>query len=375
MDDLALFCCQNPDCPLYGHRDAGNLSVCGRLGKHKQYRQLRCNECRARFSERKGTPLYRCHLPEKTAVSVLEHLAEGAASDRPGASSAFTVTPYCDMPASAGDMLTTLTKSSWLFPPQTREVQFDEKWSFVAKKQKHCEATATADIHKGEWWDHVAYDPEHRLVLAVVPGARSIENAEAVVAAAQGRTEGAAPRLMTSDEYPAYASAIEAAFGVPVTEAKAGRGRPRIVPERRLPTGSVYATVHKEREKDRVVSVERRLVFGTEADLEAALGGSSVSRMVNTSFVERRHATDRGQNARKSRKTYRFSKDWRAHEAMTYYTLYRYNFCWPVRTSRRRDDDGRWRPRTPAMAAGLTDHVWSAGEWARFPTAQSVQVA
>jgi hypothetical protein len=46
---------------------------------------------------------------------------------------------------------------------------------------------------QGDWWDDVAYDPEHRLVLAVVPGARSIENAEAVVAAAKGRTGGAAP--------------------------------------------------------------------------------------------------------------------------------------------------------------------------------------
>jgi LacI family transcriptional regulator len=77
MDDLGRFCCQKPDCPLYGRRDAGNLSVCGRLGKHKQFRQLYCNVCRARFSERKGTPLYRCHLPESTAVSVLDHLAEG----------------------------------------------------------------------------------------------------------------------------------------------------------------------------------------------------------------------------------------------------------------------------------------------------------
>jgi LacI family transcriptional regulator len=77
MDELTRFCCQNPDCTLYGQRDAGNLSVCGRIGKHKQFRQLYCNACRARFSERKGTPLYRSHLPEQTAVSVLEHLAEG----------------------------------------------------------------------------------------------------------------------------------------------------------------------------------------------------------------------------------------------------------------------------------------------------------
>ena len=77
MDDLARFCCQNTDCTLHGERDAGNLSVCGRYGKHDQFRLLYCSACRARFSERKGTPLYRCHLPEEKALAVLEHLDEG----------------------------------------------------------------------------------------------------------------------------------------------------------------------------------------------------------------------------------------------------------------------------------------------------------
>jgi len=267
-------------------------------------------------------------------------------------------------------MPTTLTRSSWLFPPRTREVQFDEKWSFVGKKQKNCDPANPADAHRGDFWDHLAYDPEHRLVLAVVPGARSIENAEAIVAQTKRRIEGAAPRLLTSDEYPAYASAIEAAFSVPVETRRTGPGRRPILTERRLPAGLTYATVHKQREKDRVVAVERRLVFGTEASLEAALSNSSVSRAVNTSFVERQHGTDRGRNARKARKTYRFSKDWRAHEAMTHYTLYRYNFCWAVRTLRQRDESGQWHQRTPAMAAGLTDHVWSTREWVSFPAVQ-----
>ncbi len=207
-------------------------------------------------------------------------------------------------------------------------------------------------------------------MLAVVPGARSIENAEEVVAAARGRTDGATPRLMTSDEYPAYATAIEAAFGVPVPTPPGRPGRRPILPRRRLPAELTYATVHKEREEDRVVAVERRLVFGTEGGLEAALAASAVSRAVNTSFIERQHGTDRGRNARKARKTYRFSKDWRVHEAMTYFTLYRYNFCWVVRTLRQRDDQGRWQRRTPAMAAGLTDHVWSLREWVTFPAVQ-----
>jgi len=267
-------------------------------------------------------------------------------------------------------MPTTLMRSSWLFPPRTREVQFDEKWSFVGKKQKNGDPANSSDDHKGDWWDHVAYDPEHRLVLAVVPGARSIENAEEIVATVRDRTNGVAPQLMTSDEYPAYTSAIGLAFGVPVTEPTTGPGRRPILPARRLPQGLTYATVHKQRQNDRVVGVERRLILGTEGGLEAALGASAVSQTVNTSFVERQHGTDRGQNARKTRKTYRFSKDWRVHEAMTYYTLYRYNFCWVVRTLRQRDEQGRWQLRTPAMAAGLADRVWSTREWVSFPTVQ-----
>jgi len=261
-------------------------------------------------------------------------------------------------------------RSSWLFPPRTREVQFDEKWSFVHKKQKNCDPADPADDHKGDWWDHVAIDPEHRLVLAVVPGARSMENAEEIVATIKDRTDGASPRLMTSDEYPAYASAIEAAFGVPVAAPATGPGRRPILPERLLPEDLTYATVHKEREDDRVVAGERRLIFGTERHLEEALEASSASHTVNTAFAERQHGTDRGQNARKARKTYRFSKDWRVHEAMTYYTLYRYNFCWVVRTLRRRDELGHWQRRTPAMAAGLADHVWSTREWISFPAVQ-----
>ena len=77
MDDLARFCCQNPDCSTYGLRNAGNLSVCARYGKLNHIRLLYCNVCKDRFSERKGTPLFHCHLPEDKARSVLDHLAEG----------------------------------------------------------------------------------------------------------------------------------------------------------------------------------------------------------------------------------------------------------------------------------------------------------
>jgi len=76
------------------------------------------------------------------------------------------------------------------FPPRTRELQFDEKWSYVAKKEARCDRDDPADDHKGDYWDHVAFDPEHRLVVVVVPGARDVENTEALVAEFRRRTGG-----------------------------------------------------------------------------------------------------------------------------------------------------------------------------------------
>jgi hypothetical protein len=122
----------------------------------------------------------------------------------------------------------------------------------------------------------------------------------------------------------------------------------------------LFDTVHKRRKQGRVVAVESRRVFG---ELPGATG-------VSTAYLERQHATDRHRNARKARKTYRFSKDWDVHEAVTCFTLYSYNFCWPVRTLRAKDGAGRWRKRTPAMAAGLTDHVWTLSEWLSLPGVQ-----
>lgn len=240
------------------------------------------------------------------------------------------------------------------------------------KKQRNCDPADPADDHHGDYWDHVAFDPEHKLVLAVVPGARTEENARAIVAEVKQRVGCEPPPLTTSDEYPAYATAIEEVFGEPVpAPPRSKSGRPRVVPERRLPDDVIYATVHKHRENNRVIAVERRQVFGTPEGLEDVLAESTASHGVNTSFVERQNGTDRGRNARKARKTYQFSKDWQVHEAMTYLTLYSYNFCWCVRTLRVKNEQGRWRERTPALAAGLTDHVWTWKEWFTRPAIQS----
>ena len=111
----------------------------------------------------------------------------------------------------------------------------------------------------------------------------------------------------------------------------------------------------------------RTVVFGTLCLLEALLKRSTASTTINTSFVERNNGTNRHQNARKRRKTYAFSKHLALHRAASYFIGYSDNFCWAVRTLRVRGPDGAWLARTPAMAAGLSDPVWSIEEWASYP--------
>jgi transposase-like protein len=77
MDDLSRFCCLNKACLDHGRRGSENLSVTGRYGPGKARRMLRCRTCKARFSERKGTPLFDARLPPEKVESVLEHVAEG----------------------------------------------------------------------------------------------------------------------------------------------------------------------------------------------------------------------------------------------------------------------------------------------------------
>jgi len=77
MDDLSRFCCQNSECPEYGKRGSENLSVCDHYGPNKQRRMLRCRTCKARFSERKGTPLFGANPPKDQVAVVLGHVAEG----------------------------------------------------------------------------------------------------------------------------------------------------------------------------------------------------------------------------------------------------------------------------------------------------------
>jgi len=193
---------------------------------------------------------------------------------------------------------------SWRrFPPRTNEVQFDEKWAFVGKKEKHCNCAEPADRQQGDNWDHAAYDPEHRLVISVVPGKRTEKNVAELVLDFKKRTGGRTMNLITSDEYKPYKKAIMRAYGrkmTPPHTGKPGRGKGSC----RVPSkGLKCDTVQKIRKKGRVVKIDLRTVFGGKAEVQAAIEASPVSNTINTAFVERHNGTDRNRNARKVRKS------------------------------------------------------------------------
>src|SRR6516225_3096705 len=230
IDDLSRFCCLNSRCPDFGRRGAANLTVTGRLGKSRQFRLLYCRTCHDRFSERKGTPLYRAHLPEDKVTSILEHIHEGCGVLK----TARLVKVHPDTVSRYGRAAGAHARAAHdelvAHSPETRELQMDEKWSFVAKKEKNCDEDDPEDRLRGDCWDHVAFDPEHRLVVSVVPGERTAESVHELVDDVKGRLEGRAPCLITTDEYSPYEGAILEAFGedvVPRRWRQRWRLRPR----------------------------------------------------------------------------------------------------------------------------------------------------
>lgn len=251
-----------------------------------------------------------------------------------------------------------------LFPPETKEIQLDEKWSFVGKKEKNCTKN---EKELGEQWDYVAIDAESRLVLSVVIGKRTPENCKKIVKDVYERTGRREDVLITSDCFSSYKTAIKEVYGQEIMpERKPGSGRPPQNPIIVMPEELCYATVCKEYEKGNVSSIRREVKFGTEDLLCERLEDSKVSTNINTSFVERNNGTDRRQNSRKVRDTYGFSKDLFCHISVSFLIFCLYNFCWCLRTLSI-IEDGKTKKQTPAMVAKLATHIWSIEEWITYP--------
>jgi hypothetical protein len=135
-----------------------------------------------------------------------------------------------------------------------------------------------------------------------------------------------------------------------------GFGRP---PTRKQPLpGWQYVQMIKQREKGRVIGIKVRVVFGDPIETLALLGQS-------TAYIERTHLTMRLFNSRLVRKTLAFSKDLGMYRASAAWEDLVYNLARPLKTLRVEvfgDPKRRWKQRSPAMASGLTGHIWTVKE-------------
>jgi len=135
-----------------------------------------------------------------------------------------------------------------------------------------------------------------------------------------------------------------------------GRGRPPT--RKRAQEGWEYLQIVKQRKSGRVVRTHKRVIYGEEEEVLELFGES-------TAYVERTHLTSRQFNGRLVRKTLGFSKCLDMHQAAAIWEDVVYNLMRPLKTLRQEIPDDlprRWLPTTPAMAAGLTEHIWTIRE-------------
>ena len=171
--------------------------------------------------------------------------------------------------------------------------------------------------------------------------------------------------LFVSDGLDCYGVALLEQYHLKVSYPRTGkRGRPRTV--KKLPVADLrYGQVVKKRETGRVVSVSKRIVYGDPSTIDP--------QQINTSLIERLNLTLRRENAALQRKTLSFAKDENELKAHLAFQVAYYHFVRPHLSLRERVPKEeqqysplRWRKRTPAMAAHLTDHIWSLRELLTF---------
>jgi IS1 family transposase len=230
------------------------------------------------------------------------------------------------------------------------------------KKQKRCRAHEREEA--GDLWDHTAVAADSKLVVSLVVGKRTQEPTQRLVNDAKSRLRPRHLPAVFTDTYAGYEAALLEAFGrhYPQPRHNAQGRAPRAV--LRWPQGLAYGQVKKHYNGRGMERVEVRVVHG-KARLKHVLYLLGY-KVINTSVVERQNGTSRLRNQRKVRKTLAFSKAPRYHRWMSWLAVGLYNFC-RAHSSLKLKQEVQVVHRSPAMAAKLTDHIWSTWEWLLSP--------
>jgi IS1 family transposase len=368
--DTSTHFCPNPDCAYRGWVGWGNLRANGHPSGGP-WRQLLCIVCRGYFLETLGTIFHGKRVAPELIVRVIACLAEGLGIR--GTARVFEVDPNTVLQwlVEAAEQLRAFSQH-FLHDLRVRQVQLDELFALLSavKDGAVSEADAIARLERMSQWVWVAMDPESKLLLAIDVGHRTLAMAQRVVhQVAQMLAPDCAP-LFLSDGFRAYLTALLTHYGQwvqpPRRQAQGPAPKPRWMPLPHL----LYAQVVKTVRRRRLVAVTHRVVFGTLEAVQQVL--APCGWQINTAFVERINLTIRQHVAAVGRRVSTLCKgEDGVQQQLALYHAY-YNFCLPHASLRQplpqplpthgTGSAQQWRPCTPAMAAGLTDHVWSLRE-------------
>jgi IS1 family transposase len=368
--DTSTHFCPNPDCAYRGWVGWGNLRANGHPSG-SPWRQLLCVACRRYFLETLGTIFHGKRTSPDLIVRVIGCLAEGLGIR--GTARVFEVDPNTVLQwlVEATEQLQAFSRHV-LHDVRVRQVQLDELFALLSavKDGEVSEAEAVERLERSPQWVWVAMDPETKLLLALDVGDRTLAMAQRVVHhVAQVLAPDCAPLFLT-DGFREYLTALLTHYGDWVHPARRqGKGpmaRPRWMPRPTL----LYAQVIKTVRRRRLVRVSHRVVFGTLEAVNYVLAPHGWH--INTAFVERINLTIRQHVAAVGRRVITLCKgEDGLHQQLALYHVY-YNFCLPHASLRvplpqplptnGTGSAKTWRPRTPAMAAGLTDRVWTLRE-------------
>jgi IS1 family transposase len=255
---------------------------------------------------------------------------------------------------------------------QINQIQLDELYAVLSAVRDGAmsEAEAVEQLSRSPHWVWTAIDPETKLLLSVQVGKRTLAMAQAVLhQVVQVLAPGCVP-LFLSDGYAHYLTAIVAHFGhwvqPPRIQATGPAPKPRWMPR----PAWLYAQVVKTMRRRRIVEVKHRIVLGTTAAVDQVL--AVCGWQINTACIERLNLSLRQRVAAIGRRSATPCKrEEGLCQQLSLFQAY-HNFVLPHASLRQalvepvathgKGSAKVWRPCTPAMAAGLTDHVWSLRE-------------
>jgi transposase-like protein len=323
-----------PDNCVYCNAD------CQDLRYHSRYQTLdgerivfRCRKCRKTFNDRFGTAFYDLKTPAEKVARAVQQVTEGLSFEavaRIEQVAPATVAEWVKRASVQADLI----DRDVLQDIDTEIVETDEVYSFAGHKQKSDDPLDETGKH----WTHCSFARQTRLILAIKVGFRDeISTNELIIETASRLSKDCFP-LWVSDGWKAYIFALMLQFHQKVYQIR-GRGRGRPPVPKMIPAAKLrYAQMVKQRERGRVVGIEKRIIFGDEKEIDL--------KDVITSHLERLNGTMRLHCTPLHRKTRCFAKKkTQLQQQVTLFKSY-YNFC-----LRHQSLDNQ----TPAQATGIID--------------------